>query len=325
MYFHFPARCIYRVKQNLSYYCSNPLSAPMFDFRLKVFHTVARRLSFTRAAEELFITQPAVTKHIHEIEAYYKTQLFQRNGTRIKLTPAGKTLFAHTEELFAVYRKMEADVAAVNDQPGGTIRIGASTTVAQYVLPRYLALFRQKFPAVNLQMTANNTEHIEQALLEEKIDVGIVEGQSKRKQFSYSIFLKDEIVCCTRSGNPQAKSGTLSLKKLPDLPWLFREQGSGSLEVIATALKKVGLSLSQLKTEMVLESTESIKNYLLYSDAFAFVSIHSILRELENRTLTIVDIHQFSIERHFYFVRQQGDKQPVTELLLRFLSAHNLK
>jgi len=297
----------------------------MFDFRLKVFYTVAQRLNFTRAAEELFITQPAVTKHIHEIETYYKTQLFQRNGTRIKLTPAGAALLEHAERLFEIYRNIEFELAAINQNAKGTMRIGASTTVAQYVLPKYLASFKQKFPDIKIALTANNTEHIENALIASKIDFGIIEGQSKRPQLKYTTFLKDEIVLCTRTGNPFLKKQTISLTMLKDLPLLMREQGSGSQEVIAAALKKAGVIISKLKVEMVLESTESIKSYLSHSDCFAFLSIHSIVKELKSNELTIIDIKDLGIERAFYFVNQQGDKLPLPELFMKFISADNFK
>ena len=297
----------------------------MFDFRLKVFYTVARRLNFTKAAEELFVTQPAVTKHIHEIETYYKTQLFQRNGTKIKLTPAGTTLLAHAEQLFTIYRNIEVDLAAINENVKGTLRIGASTTVAQYVLPKYLASFRQKFPEINIALTANNTEYIENALIAGKIDFGIIEGQSKRPQIRYASFLKDEIVLCTRTGNPLIKKQTISLPALKELPLLMREQGSGSQEVIVAALKKAGVKLSQLKIEMVLESTESIKSYISSSDSFALLSIHSILKELKSNELTIIDIKDLHIERNFFFVKQQGDNQPLTGLFMKFISSDNLK
>ncbi|THU39159.1 LysR family transcriptional regulator [Niastella caeni] len=297
----------------------------MFDFRLKVFYTVARRLNFTKAAEELFITQPAVTKHIHEIETYYKTRLFQRNGTKIKLTSAGTALLEHAEQLFDIYRNIEFDLAAINENVKGTIRIGASTTVAQYVLPKYLASFKQKFPDTKIELTANNTEHIENALIANKIDFGIIEGQSKRPQLKYTTFLKDEMVLCTRTGNPVIKKQSISLASLKELPLLIREQGSGSQEVIATALKKAGIKVSQLKIEMVLDSTESIKSYLSSSDCFAFLSVHSILKELKSNELTIIDIKDLSIERSFYFVIQQGDKHHLSELFIKFISADNFK
>jgi DNA-binding transcriptional LysR family regulator len=294
----------------------------MFDFRLKVFHTVAKRLNFTKAAKELFITQPAVTKHIHEIESFYKCKLFERNGTRIKLTTAGSTLFRHTEELFNTYRNIEFDLAAIRENTKGTLRLGASTTVAQYVLPRYLAAFKKKFADVNIELTTANTEDIENLLTENKIDLGIIEGESKRPKLKYTQFLKDEIVLCTnnrRSVTPK----TICLKELQKLPLVSREQGSGSLEVIAAALKERNIKISALNIEMVFDSTESIKSYLLHADSFAFLSIHSILKELEHNELKVVDIKDFTIERYFYFITQQGDVHHLNGLFLKFASANN--
>lgn len=296
----------------------------MFDFRLKVFHTVAKRLNFTKAAEELFITQPAVTKHIHEIESFYKCKLFERNGTKIKLTAAGITLLNHTENIFRIYREVEFDLAAGNENAKGSIKLGASTTVAQYVLPKYLALFKQKFPDIHIELTDGNTEYIENLLAENKIDLGIVEGQSRRQQIKYTKFLKDEMVLCTSNANKAVKKSTITLNELQKLPLIIREQGSGSLEVVAAALKKADVKLPQLKVEMVLESTEGIKTYLLHSNTFAFLSVHSIFSELKSSELKIIDVEKLSIERYFYFITQQGDTHPLKELFLRFLQSNNL-
>lgn len=296
----------------------------MFDFRLKVFHTVARRLNFTKAAKELFITQPAVTKHIHEIESFYKCQLFERNGTKIKLTPAGSILLRHTEELFNTYRNIEFDLAAISENTKGVLRLGASTTVAQYVLPQYLAAFKQKFPDVKIELTTGNTEDIENLLTENKIDLGIIEGESKRSKLKYTRFLKDEIVLCTNS-KKSATGKTISLTELQKLPLISREQGSGSLEVIASALKERKLKISALNIEMVFDNTESIKSYLLHANSFAFLSIHSILKELEHNELKVVDIKDFTIERFFYFITRQGDENHLNGLFLKFVSANNFR
>jgi DNA-binding transcriptional LysR family regulator len=118
----------------------------MFDFRLQVFEAVAKRLNFTKAAAELYITQPAVTKHIHELERHFKTKLFDRNGSRIKLTNAGEVLLQHTEQLFAIYRNLEFEMNSLSLEHSGRLRLGASTTIAQYVLPAVLAAFHKKFP-----------------------------------------------------------------------------------------------------------------------------------------------------------------------------------
>src|SRR6202022_4857517 len=166
----------------------------MFDFRLQVFHAVARRLNFTKAAEELFITKPAVTKHIHEIENTFKVKLFERNGTKIKLTPAGETLLQYTGHLFAVYRNLEFEMNALSRQHSGTLRIGASTTLAQYVLPVVLASFHKRFKDIKITLTINNTEQIEQALQKKEIDLGLIEGRSKQSAIKYTEFIKDKIV-----------------------------------------------------------------------------------------------------------------------------------
>lgn len=297
----------------------------MSDFRLKVFYTVAKRLNFTKAAEELFISQPAVTKHIQEIESFYKCKLFERNGTKIKLTAAGETLFKHAENILNIYRDIEFDLAALNERVKGAIKIGASTTVAQYVLPQYLALFKKRFPEIHIELTDGNTEHIENLLADNKIDLGIVEGQSRRQNIKYTPFIKDEIVLCTNITNKTIKKQTIGLSELQKLPLVVREQGSGSLEVIISALKNAKVKFSQLNIELILESSESIKSYLLHSNAFAFLSVHSVFKELKNNELKIIDIKDLNIERYFYFIIQQGGSNHLQELFLKFMSRNNLK
>lgn len=297
----------------------------MFDFRLQVFHTVAKRLNFTRAAEELFITQPAVTKHIQELENHFKVKLFERNGTKIRLTPAGDTLLQHTDELFAIYRNLEFEMNNLASRHSGLLRLGASTTVAQYVIPPLLAAFHQKFKEVKVTLISGNTEQIEQALLQKEIELGIIEGRSKKQSIKYSELLKDEIVLVSNPKHPLAKKESIKPEALRQIPLLLREPGSGTLEVIAHALKPLHISLSQLHTEMQLGSSESIKSYLLHAPCMAFLSIHSVLKELQNGELRILDVQGLNIERWFYFIHLQGKAEPLSELFIRFARHHNLR
>ncbi len=297
----------------------------MFDFRLKVFYTVAKRLNFTKAAEELFITQPAVTKHIKEIENHYKIKLFDRKGTKIKLTVAGEILLQYAEEIFGLYRNLEFELNSLQQRHNGRLRIGASTTIAQYVLPPVLAAFHKKFNDIKVVLTINNTEQIEQSLQNGDIDFGIIEGQSKNSLFKYTKFIKDEIVLTANSNHPLAKKGNVRSTDLLKIPLLLREPGSGTLEVITHALKLLGIKLSQLQIEMRLGGNESIKSYLLNSDSLAFLSIHSIIKELRNKELSIVDIKGLTIERHFYFIQQKGEIGSVADLFMKFASSYNFK
>ncbi|MES2727564.1 MAG: LysR family transcriptional regulator [Bacteroidota bacterium] len=297
----------------------------MFDFRLQVFNTVAKRLNFTKAAGELFITQPAVTKHIQEIENHFKVKLFERNGTKIKLTPAGETLLQHTDQLFAVYRNLEFELNTFTQQRTGKLRIGASTTVAQYVLPPVLAAFHKKFNNIKVTLTINNTEQIEQALQNKNIDLGIIEGQSKNNLFKYTEFVKDELVLVANINHPLAKKDMIKPDELLKIPLLLREPGSGTLEVLAHALKPLGIKISQLQNEMELGSTESMKLYLLNSNAMAFLSVHSILKELQNKECCIIDVKGLTIERHFYFIQQHGQAEALPDLFMKFARHYNFR
>ena len=297
----------------------------MFDFRLKVFYKVAKLLNFTKAAQELYITQPAVTKHIQEIESYFKTQLFERKGSKIKLTKAGIILLTHTEKIVDAYRDLEFEINTLTQKFNGTLKIGASTTIAQYVLPQILAQFHEKFNNIKVSLVVNNTEQIEIALQKNEIDLGIIEGKSKKSYLRYTKFVKDEIVLVVNKENPFFKKQTITIDELKSIPLLFREQGSGTLEVIAYHLKLLGIKISDLNIEMQLGNSESMKNYLLHSNCMAFLSIHSVFTELKENKYTIIDIKDFAIERDFYFIQQQGQVEALPELFMKFSSHYNFK
>ncbi|MBF4473385.1 LysR family transcriptional regulator [Flavobacterium sp. HJJ] len=296
------------------------------DFRLKVFFTVATRLSFTKAASELFITQPAISKHIQELEEEYKTKLFERNGSKIALTNAGETLLKHTKNIFEIYREIDFDLSTFSNERKGLLRLGASTTIAQYIISPLLARFHQKLEAVKVNLLNGNTEQIENALLNKEIEIGIVEGQSKNPSIKYTQFIRDELVLVCNSNNPLVKRKEIAPSDLKSLRFLVREQGSGTLEVIEYALKPFNIKIDQLQIEMQLGSTESIKSYLLNSDCVAFMSIHAVSKELKNKELQVIDIDGLTIERYFYIITLQGKSDSLSELLIKNISSYyNLK
>ncbi len=297
----------------------------MFDFRMQVFNTVAKRLSFTKAAEELYITQPAVTRHVHEIEKYFKIKLFERNGNKIKLTAAGDTLLQYTEQLFALYNNLEFELNGFSKRHAGKLRIGASTTVAQYVLPPVLAAFHKKFADIHVTLAINNTDQIEQSLLNKNIDLGVIEGKSKNNLFKYTQFVKDELVLVAGNNHPLTKKKYIKPNELLKIPLLLREPGSGTLEVIAHALKPFGIKMAQLQTEMQMGSTESMKLYLLNSDAMAFLSIHAILKELQNKDCSVLTVKGLKIERDFFFIQQHGEGETLPDLFMKFALRYNFR
>ncbi len=298
----------------------------MFDFRLKVFYTIAQRGSFSKAAEELHITQPAVTKHVKMLEERFGQKLFERKGYRVELTPAGEVLNTHAIAIFEQYQRLEFEMNSLLGAKRGQLEIAASTTIAQYWLPPILAMFHQKFPEVQVNLTNVNTERVERMVVDKEKQLGLIEGSSRKAGLHYEAFLKDEIVLVVGPDNPLAERGSISLDELSKVPLLVREPGSGTRQVLTQALKKAGKQLDLMNIEMQLGGSESIKSYLAHSDCGAFLSVQTILKELQNGALTIVDVNDFKVMREFFFVQPLGDHSPLTKLFKEFIILnYNLK
>ncbi|MBC7915539.1 MAG: LysR family transcriptional regulator [Pyrinomonadaceae bacterium] len=297
----------------------------MFDFRLKVFYTVAHKLSFTKAASELFITQPAITKHIHELEQHLGSALFKRNGNTISLTTAGEVLLRHSEKIFETYAALETELTQLSDFTGGNLRIGASTTLAQKILPRILAMFKKAYPSVSYTFVQGNTDSICLQLIAEKLDIALVEGNSHFPQLAYEPFAKDEIVLVTRSGSTLAKKLEITPQEILQIPLVLREQGSGTLDVVLKSLAEVNIQPKDLRVETRFQSSGSIKQYLLNSDTAAFLSIQSVLKELKYNELSVIEITGLDIFRTFQFIHLHGNSSKLTDLFKRFCNTHNLK
>lgn len=291
----------------------------MSDFRLKAFYSVARNLSFTKASQELFVSQPAVTRHIRELETLYQVRLFDRRGNSIALTEAGRVMMEHCERILAEYRKLEYDMHRLNDEYAGELRLGASTTISRYVLPPVLAKFTERYPRIRVSLIDMNSRHIEKALLENSIDVGMVEGVFRVPNLRYEPFLCDELVPVVCDSGCWKASDELSLDEFVRVPLVLRERGSGTLDAIETALAEKGLKLSSLNVRMYLGSTESIKSFLRCSDCMGIVSVFAVDRELRAGEFRVVDVEGIRFKRHFCFVSAQGQEADIALHFMQFV------
>ena len=288
----------------------------MDDFRLRVFITAARTLSFTRTAEQLDISQPAVSKHVGELESRYGVQLFTRRGSRLELTDAGRTLLDEAQHVADDYRRLEYEMSLCTGQTEGELRLGASTTISQYLLPPILARFTTRFPKMRVSLLSGNSGQIEQALDDHAIDLGLVESVSRRQGLRYTLFRPDELVLVARSGGPHARTESVTPEMLCRIPLVLRENGSGTLEVISAALAEQGIRLSQLQVVLRLGSTEGIKGFVRNSDAMAIVSAFSVVDELRSGTLRIVVLEGMTLLRDFVFVHSEAHP---TRLVRQFM------
>lgn len=292
------------------------------DFRLKVFKTVADRLSFTKAAAELLISQPAVTKQINELERLLGKPLFLRHGNRISLTDDGVRLLEYANRILALYGELRDAFVEEQGAFSSEIRLGASTTLSQYVLPGLLAKFRKLYPDVRVTLFNGNTEQIERQIADGKLDFGMIEGTASNPALHYELFMDDELVLVTSASNTSFTREEITAADLPALPLVIRENGSGTLDVLSRELSRHGLSLRQLHIEMQLGSTESIKHYLFYSDTFAFVSVQAVLDELAANRLRVVEVGDMELVRRFSFVTAHGQRSRLTDLFKQFCLNH---
>lgn len=297
----------------------------MGDFRLKVFQSVAKNLSFTKASQELFISQPAITKHVQELETAYQTRLFDRQESKISLTESGKLLLEHCERILEDYKRLEYEMHLLHNEYTGELKLGASTTIAQYVLPAMLGGFIGKFPEVSLSLMNGNSREIEVALQEHRIDLGLVEGVFRLPNLKYTTFLEDELVAVIRTNSKLPVGEEITPEELLDLPLVLRERGSGTLDVFERALQQHNIKLSSLKVLMYLGSTESIKLFLEHTDCLGIVSVRSIGRELYSGQLRVVEIKSMPMQREFSFAQPQGQESGLAQVFMQFAIHHNHK
>ncbi|WP_246229229.1 LysR substrate-binding domain-containing protein [Sphingobacterium shayense] len=296
------------------------------DFKILVFISAARHLNFTRAAKEMNISQPAVSKNIQELESQAGRNLFERSGHRLGLTKAGALFLEHALKITAVYQNFNCELGLMEGILSGELRLGASTTLAHFILPDIIAAFHLAFPNITLNVLQGNTRNIEDFLINHTIDLGVVEGLSDNVAMKYETFLKDEIVLVTRRENPKIIPGqSIDTAQLLDLEFVLREQGSGTNDVIRRAVTNAGISWQDLHVKVHLASTESIKSFLRKTDCFSFLSVYAIHKEIQNGELVVVEVENLCMDRSFYFVRPHGVIGHLPEAFRRFSMTHYAK
>jgi DNA-binding transcriptional LysR family regulator len=292
------------------------------DRRMQVFYTVAKLLSFTKAAETLHMTQPAVTFQIRQLEEHFNTRLFDRTHNRVSLTETGRAAYKYAEQIFELYAEMESSVKEVTGDLSGVLTIGASTTIAEYVLPTILGGFSSKYPEINLRLNVSNTEGIVSMVENSMIDLGVVEGPVTNKNLQVELYKVDELVLICSADHELAQHASISLADVVEFPFISREEGSGTREIILGFLEKAGLDKNNLNITMELGSPESIKRAVEAGMGLSVMSLAAIEKEIALKTLTCVSF-QPQLRRDFSFVRQrQKFHMGAMEELLSYAKGH---
>ncbi len=281
----------------------------MDDFRLRVFVTAAETLNFSRCAQQLGISQPAVSNHIKELEAAYGVKLFARKVSGICLTPIGRILLARAEEILSRYAGVACEMrVASSAQKMRELRIIASENFSRYVLPEVVARFMQLAPWVNVTIrTATNAE-VENFLEMGAADLGFVEKTDSEYDwhYEYEKLAEDEVVLVAGRENCMDWGRPLSVEELKQQALVMSKHDVDLIEDVNSVLDAGGLSLHKLNVVMWLESTEAVKRIVAHGDMMALVSYASVKRKLASGKLRRVEIEDFKVSRDFAAVAVKG-------------------
>ncbi len=299
----------------------------MLSTRHEVFFQVAQEKSFSKAALVLFISQPAISKHIKALEQEYKTKLFERKGLHIELTPAGSLLFEKLLQVKNIQEQTTHDISILTNalQAEGKLKLGASTTVALYILPKVLSVFHKHHPNIDITLLNRNTEIVLDALIKKEINLGIVEGNGRLSNVDYIPFITDKVIAVCSKKSPIAKKRLYTIGEITSLPIALRERGSGTLAVLKTVLEENGIKENSLLVKVKLGGTEALKNFIIESDCLGFLPHRSVLKEIKHGELVEIAFEGLNIERNFYFIQRQGETSNLNKSFIKQAkSLHNI-
>ncbi|HAK89508.1 MAG: hypothetical protein A2077_07750 [Nitrospirae bacterium GWC2_46_6] len=277
----------------------------MEDHKLKVFCTVAETKSFSKTSEIIHLTQPAVSLQIQALEEIYETKLFDRSSSFINLTPAGEILYRYAKEILALYAETEKEIGKITGLIKGSITIGASTTIGNYVLPSVISDFKKTHPKIKVNALIGNTKRVVDFLNSGIIDLGLVEGETAKHKIKTESIIQDELVFIVPPFHPWAKKKVVSILEITKEPFILREEGSGTRQMIEKYLLSHGINTADMSIALVLGSTESIKQAVENGVGVSIVSKWAARKEVKYGSLKLITPKEEKIYRNFSLIMQK--------------------
>jgi DNA-binding transcriptional LysR family regulator len=293
----------------------------MADRRLQVFHSVAKQLSFTKAAEQLFMTQPAVTFQVKQLEEHFNTRLFERKRGRIALTPAGQLVMGYAEKILALSNELDIRVGELTGEVSGPLLLGASMTIAEFILPRILGEFKALHPQVQTQMTVANSETIENRVAELSLDVGLVESPSHLPNVVTEVCCDDELVVICAPAHKLANNLGVTPQEVLMEPIISRESGSGTREFADHYFRECSVAPDDLNIVMELGSPEAIKGVVETGLGVAIMSRATVAKELRLGTLVALPLNPRLIRKLSVLTPQEKFRSRLVSTFVDFALA----
>lgn len=288
---------------------------------LRLFAAVVNHGGFTKAAESLRLSQPAISKSLNELERQLNLTLIDRSGRSIRLTDAGQTLYARARELFGVEWIAEQELREIRGLKRGVLRIGASTTIATYMLPPYLGRFHLRHPGIRIRASSANTRTVLRMLLESRVDVALVEGPVSHPQVDVQPWRQDELVVICHPAHRLLTEQSVDVAMLVREQFIVREPGSGTRVVSARALALHG---ARLTNTMRVGGTEAIKQAVAAGLGLAIVSRAAAADQLALGKIAVLAVRGLAIHRTLAQIKLRGRVTTAAARELELLLAHGV-
>lgn len=270
---------------------------------LRTFVVLARVGHFSRAAEELFLTQPAVSNHVKALEEYYQVDLFQKIDQKYVLTDPGKILLGYAEKVFNVLNESKRSLDGFNQLESGRLIIGASSNIGVYILPKLLGEFKNRYPKIEIKVTIGPTYAIESKILTNEVDLGIVEAETRSAEIVDTFHWNEGLSVIVSPRHLWAKRKVVEPTKLADEFFIVGERGSGTRKVMEDALGDV---VNRIKVLLELGSTEAVKKAVEENLGISIVMDSSVTRESKQGTLKIIELSGVKLQKRINVVHLKG-------------------
>ncbi|MGQ8874036.1 selenium metabolism-associated LysR family transcriptional regulator [Paenibacillus sp. TSA_86.1] len=280
--------------------------------QLHIFYTVAEKGSFSAAAQALHMTQPAVTMQIQSLEDYFGTKLLHRSTKKIELSEAGRTLLPHAKRSVELIRQTDEAMTAFTEKLQGRLQLGASLTIGEYVLPRMLGPFARQYPDISIVMKVMNTTQIMDEILKHQLNFGLIEAPVNHPDMIVEPVMQDELKLIVPAGHDLAGRGKVNLEEVMNYPFVLREQGSGTRQVMEDQLQKKKIDPSDMNVVMELGSTGAVKSAVEAGVGITMLSPSSVQHELALGLVHIVDIRGLEFKRQFYAIHLKSSLLPLS-------------
>lgn len=288
--------------------------------QVEIFCTLVKLRSFSKAARELYLTQPTVSGHIKNLETELGIKLLDRLGRRVLPTGEGEIFYRHGLRLLELRDELKQEIGEVSGKVTGLLKIGGSTIPGAYILPDYIGSFRIKHPSIAIQLIISDTAKVAEAVLSGDLSLGIIGARIVDPRLESHHFSKDELIVAVPSDHPWAHRKNVPAEALKGVPFILREEGSGTRRIMEDRLEKAGITITDLNVVAIMGSSDAVRQAVKSGLGISILSIRAVQDDIDSGRIAAIRVRGIEFERTFSIILLKGkSRSPLCKTFLEFL------